>query len=146
MLLDFVRLDESRLEGGWRAIERDPTRLRQHLERSLGHAMLLPKVAVDAMTQRRGLADIKDITIRPKHTIDTRRIRQGEPQISRHRPYAPAALPGSAIDAEPFLKCAPGGNPFVAKQEHQLSPDECCGLYVIGHCDAERRPRDRSTR
>src|SRR5262245_23899557 len=71
--------------------------------------MLLPKVAVDAMTQRRGLADINDITIRPKHAIDTWRIRQGERHISRHRPYAPGALPGSAIDDEPFLKRAPRG-------------------------------------
>jgi hypothetical protein len=76
MLLDVVRLDESRLERGWRDIERDLTRLRQHFERPLGHACLLPKVAVDAMTQRRGLADIQDITIRPKHAIDTRLIRQ----------------------------------------------------------------------
>src|SRR5262245_55779627 len=33
---------------------------------------------------------------------------------------------------EPVLKYAPGGNSFVAKQAHQLSPDECRGFYVIG--------------
>jgi hypothetical protein len=30
-----------------------------------------------------------------------------------------------------FKRCA-RGNSFVAKQAHQLSPDERCGLYVIG--------------
>src|SRR5215510_13847695 len=123
MLLDFVRLDESRLEDGRRDIEGDPTRLRQHLERSLGHALLFPKVAVDAMTQRRGLADIQDITIRPEHAIDTRRIRQREPHLSRHRPYAPAAPRSGATDGEPFPKRAPGGNSLIAKRAHQLLPD-----------------------
>src|SRR5262245_5872994 len=113
MLLDFVSLDEGRLEGAWHDIERDPTRLRQHLERPLGHAMLLPKVAVDAMTQRRGLADIQDIATRPKHAIDTGCIRQREPHIARHRPYAPPALALSFVDGEPFMKCAPSRNPCV---------------------------------
>src|SRR4029453_1762882 len=132
MLLDFVRLDESRLEGTWRDIERDPTRLRQHLERPFGHACLLPKVAVDAMAERGGLPDVQDVATRPKHAIDARRIGQRKPNIPRHRPHPPPALPRSAIVGEPFLKHAPGGNSFVAKQAHQLSPDERCGLYVIG--------------
>src|SRR5262245_23138514 len=102
MLLDFVRLDGSRLEGTWRDIERDPTRLRQHLERPLGHACLLPKVAVDAMAQRGGLPDVQDVATGPKHAIDTRRFGQGEPHVARHRPYAPPALPRSAIVGEPL--------------------------------------------
>src|SRR5262245_40346512 len=131
MPLDFVGLEERSLERARRDIERDPPRLRQHLERSLVDAVLFPKVAVDAMTERRGLADIQDIATRPKHAIDARRIGQCEPNVPRHRPYAPPALPRSAIVGEPFLKHAPGGNAFVAKQAHQLSPDECCGFYVI---------------
>ena len=76
MPLDFVGLEERSLERARRDIERDPTRLRQHLERPLGHAILLPKVAVDAMTERRGLADVQDVTTGPKHAIDARRIGQ----------------------------------------------------------------------
>src|SRR5262249_27734155 len=119
-------------EGAWRHIERDPTRLRQHLERPLGHAMLLPKVAVDAMAERGGLPDVEDVATRPKHAIDARRIGHCEPHIPRHWPYAPPALPRRATDGEPFLKSAPGRNSFVAKQAYQLSPDECGSLYMIG--------------
>ena len=53
--LDFIRLEECGLERTWCDVERDRACLRQHLEQPLGHAGLLPKVAVDPMMQRRGL-------------------------------------------------------------------------------------------
>src|SRR5262245_13326500 len=84
------------------------------------------------MTERRGLADVQDIAIRPKHAIDARRIGHREPNIPRHRPYAAPALPRVAFGSEPFLKCAPGRNSLVVEQAHQLSPDERCGLHVVG--------------
>jgi hypothetical protein len=74
MPLDFVGLEQGRLECARGDIERDPACLRQHLEGSLGHAMLFPKVAVDAMMERRGLADVQDVATRPKQAIDARRI------------------------------------------------------------------------
>src|SRR5262249_31433067 len=58
MRFDSDGLEETRLERARHDIERNATSLRQHLERPLGHASLLPKVAVDSMTERRGLADI----------------------------------------------------------------------------------------
>src|SRR4029079_1576183 len=70
MLLDFVRLDQRRLEGAWRDIERDPTRRGQHLQRPLRYAGLLPKVAVDATAERGGLPDVEDVATRSKHAID----------------------------------------------------------------------------
>ena len=74
MPLDLVGLEEGSLERARRDIERDPACLRQHLERPLGRTTLLPKVAVDAMTEGSGLADVQDVTTRPKHAIDARRI------------------------------------------------------------------------
>ena len=74
--LDFVRLEERGLERTGCDVERDPACLRQHLERSLGHAVLLPKVAVDAMMERRRLANVQDAAVCPKHAIDARRMRQ----------------------------------------------------------------------
>ena len=57
--LDFVRLEERGLERSGYDVERDRACLRQHLKQSLGHAVLLPKVAVDAVMERRRLADIQ---------------------------------------------------------------------------------------
>src|SRR5919204_740259 len=73
--LDFVRLEERGLERTGCDVERDRACLRQHLEQSLGHAVLLPKVAVDAMMERRRLADVQNAAVCPKHAIDARRMR-----------------------------------------------------------------------
>jgi hypothetical protein len=67
--LDVVRLEERGLEHTRGDLERHRARLRQHLEQSLGHAGLLPKVAVDPMMERRGLADVEHVTTGPKHAI-----------------------------------------------------------------------------
>ena len=45
-------------------------------EQPLGHAGLLPKVAVDPMMQRSCFADVQDAAVRPKQAIDPRRRRQ----------------------------------------------------------------------
>ena len=76
MPLDFIRLEECGLERTWCDVERDRACLRQHLEQPLGHAGLLPKVAVDPMMQRPCFADVQDAAVRPKHAIDPRRSRQ----------------------------------------------------------------------
>ena len=73
--LDFVRLEERGLEGTGGDLERDRARLRQHFKRSFVRAGLLPEVAVDAMVERRRLADIQDAAVGPKHPIDAWRIR-----------------------------------------------------------------------
>src|SRR5262245_58460381 len=74
--LDVVRLEERGLERSRCDVERDCACLRQHLKHSLGHAVLLPKVAVDAMMERCRLADIQHAAVYPKHAINARRMRQ----------------------------------------------------------------------
>jgi hypothetical protein len=75
MPLDLIGLEESSLERARHHIDGDRTRLRQHLQRPLGHPILLAKIAIDPMTQRGRLADIQDVATRPKHAVDTWRIR-----------------------------------------------------------------------
>src|SRR5438045_1433323 len=74
--LDFVRLEERGLERTGCDLERDRACLRQHFKRSFVHAVLLPEVAVDAMMERRRLANVQDAAVYPKHPIDARRMRQ----------------------------------------------------------------------
>src|SRR5688572_18795390 len=110
MLLDLVRLEERRLERAWCDEERDRACLRQHLERSFVHAVLLTEVTVDAMMKRRRLAHIEDAAIGPKHAIDAGRIRQREAQLARHRPDAPPRAGRRGGCGEPVVERAPGGH------------------------------------
>ena len=72
--LDFVSLEERRLERSRCEVERDRASLRQHFERPFVQAVLLPKVAVDPIVERRRLADVQDVTTRAKHAVDARTL------------------------------------------------------------------------
>src|SRR6476661_652686 len=130
--LDFVRLEERRLERSGCDVERDRACLRQHLEQSLGHAVLLPKVAVDAVMERRRLADIQNTAVCPKHAIDARRTRQGKPHVTRHRPDTPSTPGRLGGCGEPIVERAPCEYALRLQQADQLLPDERRRFDVVG--------------
>jgi len=74
--LDFVSLEERRLERSRCDVERDRASLRQHFERSFVQAVLLPKVAVDPIVERRRLADVQDVATRAQHAVDAGTLRE----------------------------------------------------------------------
>src|SRR5262252_7556765 len=121
--LDFVRLEERGLERTWCDVERDGTCLRQHLEHPLAYAILLPKVAVDAMMERRCLADVQYGSVRPKHAIDARRVRQRKPEVARHGPHAPSTPRRLDRSGEPVVERAPRRHTLHLQRANQLLPD-----------------------
>src|SRR5204863_4234507 len=132
MPLDFIRLKERRLERTWCDVERDRACLRQHLERALGHAILFPKVAVDAMMKRRCLADVQDAAICPEHAINAWHRWQRKAYVPRHRPNAASTGCRLGRSGEPVVKRAPRRNTLHLEHADQLSPDERCRFDVIG--------------
>src|ERR1041385_8094069 len=132
MSLDLVGLQKRRLEWSRCEIERDRASLRQHFERSLIHAVLLSKVAVDPIVERRCLADVQDVATRTQHAVDAGMFGERQACLTRHRPDATSTLLRIGRCGKPVAKRAPCSDTLALEPSLQFVPKERGGLHVIG--------------